>query len=253
MRVTTRAALALSVAIAASGSALANTPPPGALLDLNGSPLVGATYSQFSTTFTATAANTVIAFAFQDDPGYLGFDNASVSAAGGPNLLVNSGFETGNTSGWTTFQQPGTIDDGFVTKSFAGLTPASGSYFWVDGATNGYDGLQQTIATTIGATYTIAFDLAQIDDVHLESALFSSTVTNSGTGVDGDAIDALVYAQPLTNGPSPIPEPQPLVLLASGLTCAWLITRSRETHRSPMIAGRIGFPSHTTACDFTKN
>jgi hypothetical protein len=238
----TRAAIAVSVMVAASGSALANNaPPPGAILDLNGSPLIGADYRPFSTTFVATTARTLISFAFQDDPGYIGFDNASVSSGGGANLLSNPGFETGNTSGWTTFHQAGTMNDGFVTTSFAGLTAASGSYFWVDGATNGYDGLQQTIATTIGATYTISFDLAQIEQINVNSALFSSLVTNACAGVDGDAIDTLVYAQPLPDPPAPVSEPGALFLLASGLSCVWLTTRSRDRSRQVPAPARFAF------------
>jgi hypothetical protein len=252
----TRAALAVSVMVAASGSALAsNLPPPGAILDFDGTPLIGVNYRPFSTSFVATTARTLIGFAFQDDPGYLGFDSASVSSAGGANLLSNAGFETGNTSGWTTFHQTGTMNDGFVTKSFAGLAPASGSYFWVDGATNGYDGLQQTIATTIGTTYTVSFDLAQIEQIHLPSTVFSNMVTNEGDGVEGDAIDALVYAQPVydTSAPAPVPEPETLVLLASGLGCVWLATRSRDRSRNVPIRVRIGFPSRRTACQLTRN
>jgi hypothetical protein len=228
--------------VASYGSALANNvPPPGAILDLNGTPLIGVNYQPFSTNFVATTTRTLIGFAFQDDPGYIGFDNASVSSAGGANLLSNPGFETGNTSGWTTFHQAGTMDDGFVTKSFAGLTAASGSYFWVDGATNGYDGLQQTIATTIGTTYTVSFDLAQIEPISVQSTVFSNSVTNACDGVDGDAVDTLVYAQPLLDAPAPVSEPEALFLLASGLSCVWLTTRSRDRPRQVPAQARFAF------------
>jgi hypothetical protein len=42
-------------------------PPPGAILDLNGTPVPHA-YQQYTTSFTATNASTNISFSFREDP-----------------------------------------------------------------------------------------------------------------------------------------------------------------------------------------
>jgi hypothetical protein len=134
-------------------------------------------YTYYSQTFTATQTSTTVTFAFRNDPLSFFFDDASVAlSSGGPNLLADPGFETatvgGNSpAGWTYLAQSGVqCCDGFVINSYdavgnvAGNTnspgdPNSGLNFWTDGVTGGYDGLAQTIATTVGDQYTVGFYL----------------------------------------------------------------------------------------------
>ena len=67
-------------------------PPLGAILDLDGTPIPH-TYQQYSVNFTATQASSNISFAFREDPAFLFLDDVSVTTGGGPNLLLNPGFE----------------------------------------------------------------------------------------------------------------------------------------------------------------
>src|SRR5215471_8213462 len=69
-------------------------PPPGAILDLDGT-AISHQYTQYTTSFVATATTTNISFAFREDPAFLSLDDVSVTLGGGPNLLTNPGFESG--------------------------------------------------------------------------------------------------------------------------------------------------------------
>src|SRR6267143_5528651 len=96
-------------------------PPPGAILDLNGQP-VPHVYTQFSVMFTATQASTNISFSFREDPAFLGLDDVSVTTGGGPNLLVNGGFESGIVGnnapvGWTYLNSFGAGAAGVVSTN----------------------------------------------------------------------------------------------------------------------------------------
>ena len=223
-------------------AATGNVPPSGSSSDLNGTPPTGASSRPVKTSFVATA----IGFAFQGNPGHLGSGSASASSTVGANH--------GNTSG-RTIDQAGRMDDGFVAKNFAGLAPANGSYFTVGGATSGYDGVQQTIATTVGPTYTVPFDLAQTEPSCMPNTFLSSIVTNACAGLLGGPIDARLGTPPLldTPGPAPAPEPGAIVLLGSGLCCVWLAQRVRDGARRLAVPVRIGFLYRRTLRDFTKN
>ncbi len=77
-----------------------NMSPPGAILDLSGTPIPGgarSVYQQYSVNFTATLASTVITFGFRDDPSFISFSNASVIdlTSNSANLLVNGNFSAG--------------------------------------------------------------------------------------------------------------------------------------------------------------
>ncbi len=80
------------------------TPPPGAILDLNGLSSGKGTVEPYTVDFTATAASTSMTFLFRDDNGQLLFTNPSVvdTTASNGNLLLNSSFTGGTyTSGGT--------------------------------------------------------------------------------------------------------------------------------------------------------
>src|ERR1017187_4586863 len=145
-------------------------PPPGAILDLNGTPIPGGgdgTYQQYSVNFTASLANTAITFAFRDDPQYISFVNASVADLTNPNgnLLVNGDFSGGTYTdngnpytpvGWT-YTNTYSAGAGGVVRS--GCSPFD--YCWYDGAIQAYDLISQTIPTQVGDIYQITFSLAE--------------------------------------------------------------------------------------------
>ena len=200
-------------------------PPPGAILDLNGLS-VPHTYTQFSVMFTATQTSTNISFSFREDPAFLGLDDVSVTTGGGPNLLVNGGFESGvlgNNApvGWTYLNAFGAAAAG-VVSNLASPGPRSGSLYYRDGAVQAYDGITQAVATAIGSTYTISFWL---DD---NSALttFSRLSTNGDvTDTGGNGIDLLVYAGAI---PTLVPEPASLTILGAALVGLGLMRRRRR-------------------------
>ncbi len=190
MRLTLPILVAGAVAVL-TPQADASAVPPGAILDLAAATNGGAsptTYTQYQATFTAQHSDTIVSFAFQDVPGYISFDDASVtSSAGGPNLLRNPGFESsmpgsGNPyGGWGLFVQPGVSQYATVWSGVPdgnSSSPHSGNNFWRDGSFGGYDGLAQAVPTQIGQSYTVSFWLA----------------TDTGGTFDPASLDTLVYA-----------------------------------------------------------
>ncbi len=194
--------------------AQAQTAPTGAIFDLAVThPGLLTSYRSFSVSFTAAQADTTVSFAFREVPAFFAFDNASVTATGGTaNLLQDAGFETASVgsdapAGWQRFVQPADVSfTGEVASNAARYgcaVPASqGTRFWCDGSVEGYDGLAQTVATTVGQSYTVRFDLQN----------------DSATAITPPGIDMLVYAgSGLPAGTVPVPEPASLALLAVGL------------------------------------
>jgi len=212
------AALATAGLVSFAPAVRAQTPPPGAILDVAAvHPSVLSTYQLFTTSFTATVSTTYVSWAFREVPAYFAFDDASVTAAGSTtNLLTDPGFEsatpgTNIPAGWTRFIQPvdvtaiGTVASNAAPYGCPPNAAHSGTQFWCDGSVEGYDGLSQAISTTVGQTYNISFWLGD----------------NSGSPLTNPTIDTLVYAGPtLPGGTIPIggvPEPASLALLGSGL------------------------------------
>jgi len=186
-------------------------PPPGAILDLDGTPIPHS-YTQYSVNFVATANSTNISFAFREDPAFLFLDDVSVTAGVGPNLLLNGGFEAGPfgsnaPTNWTYLNPFGAAFGGVVDN----LDTHSGNNDYDDGAVQAYDGITQGIATAIGTTYTITFWLDDTSDL----TTFSRLSTNGDvTGTGGNGADLLVYAGAV---PTLAPEPASIELLAGGL------------------------------------
>ena len=239
------AALTACLAIAAMGTqarAQNNVgPPPGAILDLNANSIPHAAPVQFSVTFTATAANTAISFWFRDDPAYLEFSDPSVTdmtTGSTTNLLGDAAFTAGTAAiggnasvpiGWTFSNPNSALAYGAVAT---GCGAIAGSNCWIDGATQAYDELSQTIATVIGQVYKETFYLTETGT----QAQFSSLSTNGKTGSGGNGVDVASYATPIHT-----PEPSSWLVFGSGL--AFLLAMRARDARRPR-------PGTLLSCDF---
>jgi hypothetical protein len=184
-----------------------NSPPAGAILDLNSTPVPGGgnyTYKMYTVNFTASLSNTAITFAFREDPAFIYFSNPSVKdlTSSSGNLLVNSAFSggtytnNGNSStpiAWVYANVYGATFGGVVLP---GCGVGSGGtfgvgYCWYDGAVQAYDALTQTIATTIGHSYQISFWIADNSGCGCN---FSDLSTNGDvTDTGGNGINVTVY------------------------------------------------------------
>jgi hypothetical protein len=204
-------------------------PPSGAILDLAGHTINFNSYTQYTTTFTATASSTTVTFLFRNDPGFTAFDDASVvdTTHASSNLLTNSGFES-NLTGWTFLNIYGAGFAGMVATNSGGggsncgstnLTAHSGSNFWCDGATQAYDALDQVLATTAGDSYTVSFWTTQHNNTGGGPNTVYQDISTNGHNTDTDTLgngdDVLVYAS--ANGPPPpVPEPSTWLMMLLG-------------------------------------
>lgn len=181
-----------------------NYPPAaGAILDLNGQ-AAPTNITTFSVNFTASDSSTAISFAFRDDSGDIFFSNPSlkdVTASSG-NLLTNASFSSTYTSnshsiptGWTYLN--------FYNATYGGNVSGNA---WKDGAAGAYDSLTQTVSTTAGDSYSLAFS-AYVSNA---SASFSRLSTNGHTGISGNGLDIVAYARA-------VPGPPSLPLFGAGL------------------------------------
>jgi hypothetical protein len=217
-------------------------PPSGAILDLAGTP-IPSTYTMYSADFTAALSSTDITFAFRNDPGYTAMDDVTVTdlTTHTAASVVNGGFEDGNLTGWTYDNVYGATYGGGVSNGCQGMPNYAGSYVWCDGATQAYDAIDQLIATNIGDMYQISFYLDSVDDTgtYPPSGNFQQVSTNGcvstsdtscGSGIDGDGLDVLVYAEG-TIPPAATPEPGTLVTMGTGLLALAGMLRRRLPHR----------------------
>jgi hypothetical protein len=246
-------------AIAAAGLALAGVakaenlaPPAGPLaLNLAGQLLPSGGYTQYSTSFVAASTSSVVTFVFRHDPGWFAFDDASITLQGdSTNLLSDGGFESG-IGPWTYFAQSGVSHTGFVGNNGQGVGSITwfapvhtGSHDWLDGSTEGYDGLSQTITTEVGKTYDITFWLDQQLTQNVVADHFKMLSDNGASDVHGNGIDALVYAgkgQPSTTEPLPppssgTPEPSVWALMILGMGGVGASLRASRRSRATAVA-----------------
>jgi hypothetical protein len=223
--------------LAVAGAALAspdNLPPPsGAILDLDGQ-AVSPTAQTYSVQFTAGVADTAITFAFRQDPGFETFTNASVIDLTNPNgnLLVDGDFSQGTEGsnmppGWTVTNMYGASFSGVVGGANPGDQCSDGfTSCWFDGSVQAYDAISQSIATTIGDTYEISFDL---NGGYVGA--YSRLSTNGMGGTGGNGVDVLAYAQaglPPAGTVGGVPEPASWALMIGGLGVAGVALRRRR-------------------------
>lgn len=211
--------IGVAVAFGVAGAAYADPtnlgPPPGWIDNLSGGALPLTGYQQYTTSFVATQASTNITFAFRDDPAFIHFDNAFVANSSSPatNLLLNSGFETGDLTDWTYVNQYGAAFGGQVLYN-PGQGQGGSNYFWYNGAVQAYDAITQAISTTIGDTYSISF--WAMEDNPVGDTNWSELSTNGiVTGTGGNGINITVYAGAIPP-PTNVPEPAALGMFGFG-------------------------------------
>ena len=110
-------------------------PPPGAILDLNGTVIPHA-YRNYTVDFIATLATTNLSFALREDPAFLLLDDVSMTDLTTPSgePVVNGGFEAG-LGPWVALNTFGATFAGTI-----GTAPAhGGTHEWFDGSVQGYD------------------------------------------------------------------------------------------------------------------
>ncbi len=208
------AALALVTSNNASAQNLAAPVSGLQILDLAGN-AIDTSVDPWSAQFVATTDLSTVTFVFRQDPGFFRLSNTSVTDNAGPatNLLVNPNFLEGAPTtngapvpGWNYF-----IQDGNLFPQFLGLEDGAGNFF--DGSTQAYDGIDQTFTTTIGDTYTVAFDLQSTTS----GGVYQQTSTNGDTtDIGGNGIDTVVYAgNGIPSGGHNVPDTSATLLLVA--------------------------------------
>src|SRR5262249_19114314 len=124
-------------------------------------------YQTYTANFMATVATTYLTFALRDDKAFLFLDDISLTDLTTPsgNLLLNGDFSGGVVgtapANWT-YLHPAEGGPGGGTGGGGGgggCGPGGVGNCYNSGATQGYDGITQPVATAIGDTYQLTFKL----------------------------------------------------------------------------------------------
>ena len=117
---------------------------------------------------------------------------ATPGAAWADNLVVNGGFETGDFTGWTQFDNP---DNTAVAGQF-GLAPHSGDYQGVFGPVDSTGGITQVLNTVAGQNYTISLWLANLGNhaPNYASISFGGQTLQTFSDAGGFAYTNLTYS-----------------------------------------------------------
>jgi hypothetical protein len=183
---------------------------------------------------------------------------ATATGRASADLVLNGGFETGDFTSWT---QTGNTGFTNVGGTFSGVPPHGGSSQAHFGAVNSLGGIDQTLATTTGATYTLSFFLYNFGGMGTEY-----TVSFGGTTLV-DVVDAPSFGYTLFTyqvtaasnadvlsfsfqqnpsyfllddisvvGRASTPEPGSMLLMGIGGAGLGLFYRSRRGSRSSSVA-----------------
>jgi hypothetical protein len=116
-------------------------------------------YIFYSILYTAVANETMITFAFRQDPAYWVIDDISVTdEISGIEVLQNGGFENEVFAPFSYCNQQGVI----ATVSPPGNQSHTGSYAFADGSTYTPDYISQMLNLTIGRVYNVTFWLLNV-------------------------------------------------------------------------------------------
>jgi hypothetical protein len=77
------------------------------------------------------------------------------------NLLINGDFETGNFNGWSRIQSVNAshYQHLYLNGSGGGYYSHQGRYYYYDGTSSGWTGIQQNLSTMMNAIYSIRYFL----------------------------------------------------------------------------------------------
>jgi hypothetical protein len=201
----------------------------------------------------AASGLTTLTFAFRNDPGFFGFGDVTltdttsstavtlpgldtvVTSAGGP------GDYTGCTTGaeWCGFNQVDGIAAGQLLQGADSPLPFSSglvwndsnAYFWLDGATQQYDGIFTNAQLNPGDSYQVSFDLEDMNGTAYDTfnavncpsdivySNYSAYGTDGGLGTCSNGVNVVadVGFPGLPTPQVPVPEPASMAVLGSGL------------------------------------
>lgn len=216
-----------------------NQPPPSGnvIYSLTGQ-TISSSYQTATISFMPSATTTNLSFAFREDPAFINLKNVSLvdTTTGSGNLLTNGDFSLGvlnaQPTGWSYLNVFGATYGGKVqTGSPCG--PSSGNCYH-DGAVQAYDGITQSILTTLGHTYALSFSYADTCAGSCSAGGVSTyqplSTNGDTTGTGGNGRDMLVYAGALPV--RSVPEPGSLPMLGAGLIGIGLLSFSARRRRA---------------------